>query len=400
MRLFFSVLCCCILKIGYSQSPKQAHTNQLQKIYEKSDFPGFSVAVVNENGIIYEQAFGFSDLENKLPYTQNSIQNIGSVSKTFIGVALMKAVELGYFDLDADVNSVLDFNVKNPNFPKAPITVRQLATHTSSILDDESCYSKTFYPNDYSDVKSPLYEKFIRNSTIPERTDFELSVFLKSYLSINGNQYKKTNFAAEKPGVAYHYSNIASALAARLIELKSNMPFDQFCKKYIFDPLEMRQTSWKLNDSIAKNHVKIYNLKKQYYPLYSEITYPDGSLKTSITDLSKYLVEMINGFNGNGHILSDAAFKTLFQKQFSDSKLPVGFDPKEPNSGIFWRIKNNGQLGHTGSDLGVTTFMFFDPKTKTGKIFMTNIEFDDPQKEGVDQKLVSSFVEVWKALDN
>ena len=393
------VLCCCIFKICRGQTENQERANQLQKIFEKSGFPGFSVAVVNENGIIYEQAFGFSDLENKIPYTQNSVQNIGSISKTFIGVALMKAVELGYLDLDADVNSVSEFDVKNPNFPNTPIAIRQLATHTSSIVDDESCYSKTFYTNAYSDVKSPLFEKFVSNSTIPERTDFGLSAFLNSYLSIGGNQYKKTNFAIEKPGTAYHYSNIASALAARLIELKSNMTFDEFCKKYIFDPLQMQQTSWKLEESIVKNHVKTYNRKKQYYPLYSEITYPDGSLKTSITDLSKYLVEMINGFNGNGHVLSKAAFETVFQNQFPYDKLPENFDPREPNSGIFWRIKNNKTIGHTGSDLGVTAFMFFDPKTKIGKIFMTNIEFDDPEKEGIDQKLIGSFVEVWKTLD-
>lgn len=400
MKRIFLILCCLFLQFGYSQNQNPELTKTLQSIYKKSGFPGFAVAVLNENGIVYENAFGFADLKNKLPYTTNSVQNIGSVSKTFIGVALVKAVEMGYFDLDADVNSVLPFNVSNPDFPNETITIRQLATHTSSITDNENVYPKTFYPNEYSDAKSTPYKDFIAHFTIPDRTDLELSTFLKSYLSQDGKLFNKANFASEKPGTTYHYSNIASALAAYIIEIKANMPFDQFCKKYIFEPLQMDQTSWKLTDSIVKNHVRIYNRKKQYYPLYSEITYPDGSLKTSVSDLSKYLVEMINGFKGTGKILSSASFTTLFKKQFPDDQLPTGFDPKEPNSGIFWRIKSNGQIGHTGSDLGVTTFMFFDPKTKTGKIFLTNIEFDDPQKEGIDEKLVSDFLKVWKTLDN
>jgi len=400
MKWIFLLLCGLLLQFGYSQNQNPELTKTLQSIYKKSGFPGFAVAVLNENGIVYENVFGFADVKNKLPYTTNSVQNIGSVSKTFIGAALMKAVELGYFNLDSDLNAVFPFNVSNPDFPNEPITIRQLATHTSSITDNENVYSKTFYPNEYSDVKSPLYKDFIAHSTIPNRADLELSTFLKSYLSQDGKLFSKANFASEKPGTSFHYSNIASALAAYIIEVKANMPFDQFCKKYIFKPLQMHETSWKLNDSIVKNHVKIYNRKKQYYPLYSEITYPDGSLKTSISDLSKYLIEMINGFDGTGKILSKESFTTLFQKQFPEGQFPLGFDPKEPNSGIFWRFKSNGQIGHTGSDLGITTFMFFDPKTKTGKIFLANIEFDDPQKEGVDPKLVSDFVKVWKALDN
>ena len=399
MRKFSLLICLLFLCSARGQDHNPELTNTLQKLYQKSGFPGFAVAVVNENGVVYQHAFGYADIKNKLPYKINSVQNIGSISKTFIGVALMKAIELGYFTIETEVDSVLPFQVSNPNFPGIPLTIRQLATHTSSIVDDENVYSKTFYPNRYSDVKSPLYQKFLKTSTTPGRTDTELSGFLKSYLSADGNLYKPTNFDTKKPGTAYHYSNIASALAAYLIEIKSNMPFDVFCQKYIFEPLQLKQTSWKLNDSIAKNHVKIYNRKKQNYPLYSEITYPDGSLKTSINDLSTYLIEMIKGYNGNGQLLSKSSFENLFRKQFQDDQLPIGYDPKEPNSGIFWRIKGNGQMGHTGSDLGVTTFMFFDPKTKIGKIFLTNMEFDDPEKGDVDQKLVAQFVAIWKALD-
>lgn len=63
---------------------------------------------------------------------------MGSISKTFTGVVIMRAVEDGRLNLDQDVNSYLPFSVRNPAAPSSAITLRQLMTHTSSIQDDGS----------------------------------------------------------------------------------------------------------------------------------------------------------------------------------------------------------------------------------------------------------------------
>lgn len=243
-----------------------------------------------------------------------------------------------------------------------------------------------------------MYTKFKKEATIPDRDDVSLADFLKNYLAINGKWYKKTNFNASAVGLTYNYTNIGAALAAYLIEIKSNLPFDTFCATYIFEPLQLKATRWKLDATTVPKHVQIYNTKKEPYPLYSAITYPDGNLKTSCEDLSQYLISMIKGYKGNGNLLSKASFATLFKKQFSDNQLPQGYDKKEPNSGIFWRIKSNGQIGHTGSDVGVTTFLFFNPETGFGKLFMTNIEFDGPN-DNANKKLIQQFIAVWKKLE-
>ena len=311
----------------------------------------------------------------------------------------MKAIDLGYFNLETNINTILPYQVINPNLKNDPIKIKHLATHTSGILDDEEVYTKSFYENKYSNKKNKLYKAFIKRNTILNRNDIELGQFLKNYLDENGLWFKKTNFNEENVGLQYNYSNIGAALAAHLIEIKSKMSFENFCQKYIFKPLKLNETSFFINDTLIKKHVEIYNSKKQNYPLYSEITYPDGSLKTSCHNLSIYLLEMIKGFNGTSNLISKESFEILFKKYFADDKLPLNFDKKEPNSGIFWRIKKNGMIGHTGSDLGISTFLFINPKTNIGKIFITNIEFDNPDNDSINKKLVEQFLSIWNTLD-
>ena len=401
MKKIILLFVTAIYSFGFSQKGNNIElTKELEKLYKKSNFPGFAVAIVSDKAIEYQSAFGYSDLKKKKPYTLKSIQNIGSVSKTFIGVAIAKSIELGYFNLETNINDILPFKVINPNLITTnEIKIKHLVTHTSGIIDDEKVYQKSFLLYDKFNNNSPLHTKIKKDNTIPDRKDIVLADFLANYFESKGNWYKKTNFNSEIPGDEYNYSNIGSALAAYLIEIKSKMSFEDFCKKFITKPLKMNASSWSLNDTIFSKHVKAYNHKKQFYPIYSEITYPDGSLNTSCEELSKYLFEMIKGYNGNSTLLNPESYNLLFKKQFLDEKLPKNYDPKEPNSGLFWRIKKNGQIGHTGSDLGITTFLFFDPKTNIGRIFMTNIEFDNPETGEINEKLVTQFIEIWKILE-
>ncbi|MEO0340703.1 MAG: serine hydrolase domain-containing protein, partial [Bacteroidota bacterium] len=117
---------------------------KLNEIHKQGHINGFAVAIVNQKEVLYEAGIGSADIDTKESYTENTIQNIGSVSKTFIGVTLLKAQELGKLSLDDPINKYLPFQIYNPNHPKEAITLRHLATHTSTILDtdyyDEQSY--------------------------------------------------------------------------------------------------------------------------------------------------------------------------------------------------------------------------------------------------------------------
>ncbi|MEP6973489.1 MAG: serine hydrolase [Actinomycetota bacterium] len=98
--------------------------------------PGLAACIVKDGAITWEQGYGRANIANSRLATPDTIFMLASISKTVMAVAVMQAVEDGLLDLDADVNEALPFPVRNPRHPDAPITIRMLLTHTSSIRDD------------------------------------------------------------------------------------------------------------------------------------------------------------------------------------------------------------------------------------------------------------------------
>jgi CubicO group peptidase (beta-lactamase class C family) len=340
----------------------------LAEIQKKYNLPGFALTILKNDSISFSQGFGFANKENKIPFTPDTILPIGSVSKTFIGFSIMKAIDLGYFNMETDINTILPFKIANPHQPNEIITIKHLVTHTSSLIDNEKFYIKAY--------------------NLGKKPTISLADYLKEYFTKNGKMYDKDNFSKSKVGSNYDYSNIASALAAYCIELKAEMSFADFTKKHIFEPLLMNNSHWFYDDAFAYKYATLYQIDKPDYPFkeienndgslkpYSCATYPDGSLKTSAEDLIKYLIEMLKGYEGKSNLLSKQSFETLFKKQFDATNMPKNMDPKEPNRAVFWAYNRKDKLIHTGSDPGVAAFVSIDPKTKISRILLFNTALD------------------------
>ncbi|MNK24474.1 Penicillin-binding protein 4* [compost metagenome] len=371
---------------------KDSLTSALNEIYKEGNFNGFGVAIANEDGVLYSNGIGYANVETKQKYTENTVQPIASVSKTFIGIALMKAQELGKLKLDDPINNYLPFKVVNPNFPNVPITIRHLATHTSSITDTDFYLQKAWVLiNDTPIDRTFDYpQKFNSPSAkIPMET------FLKKILVSGEDWYSKEGFLKSKPGAYYEYSNIGATLAALIVEKAAGVPYDIFTDKHILKPLHMNSSGWSLKDIHSAKHSILYESPKRIVPFYTLITYPDGGFITSAADMGKYLSELIKGFSGKGTILTKESYKELFKQQlneknFSDRNEQNPYN-EEYNTGIFMGFSYKGYIGHTGGDAGVSSMMFFDPKTKTGRFLMINTNFST--KAGNDQ-----FYHIWDIL--
>ena len=372
-----------------------ALTNEINTIYNQKKFNGFAVSIVNENGTLYKNGFGFSDVENQIKYTTETIQNIGSVSKTFVGIALLKAQELGQLKLDDPIDRYLPFNVINPNFPQEKITIRQLATHTSSITDNEFYSSKNYYLKPNQNLKGLKLTFEDEQSFNPSDSIISLRSFLENVITENG-KWNKDSFTSHKPGTIYEYSNVGTALAGFIIEQATGESFNQFTKKYILEPLKMKESGWKSEEINMTKYSRLYENPKNPLPYYELITYPDGGFITNVNDLSKYLSELIKGYNGNGTILTEESYKEYFKPQLSESNF-IERNTKNPfnesyNVGIFMGFGYTGYIGHTGGDPGTMSIMFFDPKTNLGRIMIFNTNFSD--KEGN-----KAFYDIWNALE-
>tara|TARA_R110002049_G_scaffold251627_5_gene426038 strand:- start:12439 stop:13734 length:1296 start_codon:yes stop_codon:yes gene_type:complete len=361
-------------------------TTKLDSIQKNGDIVGFSVAIVDQNGVLYKNGFGLSNKETKEKYTENTIQHIASVSKTLIGISLMKAKEMGKLNLDDPIENYLPFTVRNPNYLNDVITIRHLATHTSGINDTEQYMQKAWIitnnqnlENVRTDYQFQKLNSWDKNSPMED--------YLKGYLKRGGENYQADNYINFKPGDRFNYSNIGATLAALIIEKATGMPFDIFTTKFILNPLKMNSSGWALNDVDISKHSRLYRDDTSLLPFYTIITYPDGMLISSSTDMAKYLNELIKGYKGEGDLLKKESYEELYKEQLTESHFQEGDRNSEHpydgdyNPAIFIGHSALGFVGHSGGDAGVATWMYFNKTTLKGMYIVVNTDLGDRDKE-------------------
>ena len=124
----------------FSQGNDEEFNAYINREISESKIAGMGIAIITNDSILVTKGYGYADIQNKVPFTHNTIINIASISKTFISIAIMHAVENNLLDLDNNVNDILPFKLMNPYSPDRFITLRHLMSHTSGIQDDYTIY--------------------------------------------------------------------------------------------------------------------------------------------------------------------------------------------------------------------------------------------------------------------
>jgi CubicO group peptidase (beta-lactamase class C family) len=363
-RLFIHFIIVLVSVNSFAQSSSEDYKTDLfigQKI-KQSKIVGLAGLIIVDKKVVWSKGYGFSDVENKIPFLPTTIINIASISKTITGTCLMQVVESGKLNLDEDINKYLPFLVRNLHFPNDKITLRQLATHTSSIVDQEA-YAKSYHFGGDS----------------PD----SLGSFLKSYLVVDGLNYRKENFQNSKPGYNYEYSNMGAALAGYIIELATGEQLSHYSRHSLFEPLKMNSTGYFLSEINKDLHSRLYHVNDDtvsQIELYGLTTYPDGGVRTSVEDLAKFFIAMLS-IEDSTEVLNRKSIDEMMRPQFNEVKKPSNIKLNKENSGIFWSIERNGTwIGHDGGDPGVNTIMFYDLSKQVGVILFVNTSFDNEKK--------------------
>jgi CubicO group peptidase (beta-lactamase class C family) len=266
-------------------------------------FPGLSACIINNDEVVWSDGFGYCDKENNIAATDETVYQIASITKTVTGTALMQLFDLGYFELDDDVNSYLPFELRNPNFPEVSITYRMLLSHSSSLIDTNNYWDIDFY------IEGPPFDGY------PEP-------WLKDYLTPNGSNYDPLIWNDEyAPGEKSYYANINFDIIAYLIEIISGEPFYEYCENHIFEPLDMDKSSFRLTD-YESDEVAIPYYYNPYIRIHLRsqnlvfIHYPAGGLFTTVLDLSHFLIAHMNGGVYNGtRILNESTVEEMHKIQ-------------------------------------------------------------------------------------
>jgi CubicO group peptidase (beta-lactamase class C family) len=337
---------------------------------------GVAAAIVQGDQLLWSDGVGTANPLTKQALTADTPHLIASISKTVTAGTLLRLAEQGRLSLDTDIQTYLDFPVRNPNFPAVPITCRQLLSHRASISDTRQ-------------FATPVAELYTFGADPKE----SLSSFCRSYLTPTGSRYSADSFTSSQPGSAYEYSNLGLALAGLVAEKATKTPFATLSQALLFKPLGMKSTSWRLADFPQQATLAMpLTAEDVPYGQYTFPDYPNGGLRTSVNDFSRYLRTVMNGGSlGRNRIFQPATVRDMLQSRsdFSSDQAPLlgyslgwfhfAFDGIHPDL-----------IGHSGGEQGVNTLMAYNPATRTGAIVFAHEDYSPSGPQALSQAILLS----------
>ncbi len=372
-----------------------------QKIIElmkQAKLPSLSLGLIKNNSLIFSRGFGKYNLFTGKQPTNETIYAIGSISKSITATALMQLYEQKKFKLDDNVSKWLPFNLKNLKYPDINITFRMLLAHQSSLYD-----------HNIESIDS-LIEKIGLLRTLKMFFNFpfipkimkEPYPMLKELLVPGGRIYMPELWMDYPPGAEANYSNLGYVILGYLVELISNQSIEEYCQKNIFDPLHMKDTRFHPNglerQRIAVPYITDREGRLIRLPNYDFLYFsPAGGIRTTVEDLSHYLIaHMNNGTYNEYSLLNSSTIRLMHTIQYPNSSYNASNTSIEMKFGLGWLYttdeNNDTWGGHLGSAPGCVAFMRLRVSDNRGFIaYYNRTGFNESER-----KAVNSIIQVIK----
>jgi len=306
----------------------------IQQQMAEKELPALSIAIIDDQQIVWAEGFGMADPKSKTPATADTVYRIGSVSKLFTDIAIMQLVERGELNLDAPITDYLpDFHPRNPF--GTPITLRQLMSHRSGLLREPPV-------GNYFETSQPTLA-----ATAQSLNNTEL-VFA--------------------PNTHTKYSNAAIAVVGYALETRSHEPFAKYLKSSVLDPMGLHHSSFEPEPAIianlAKGEMWTYDGLKFEAPTFQLGMAPAGSMYSTVNDLGHFVsVLLAQGKTPNGAILKPATLEQMWSPQFPNPGgrvFGLGF--------IVRSLDGHRLVGHGGAIYGFATTVDLLPEDKVGVV--------------------------------
>lgn len=351
--------CCLALLLGFVFAVSTAHAsdrsalenavkkldNEMSKHLRTKNLASLSISVVHQDKLLYSNAFGFANVEQKLRATTETLYPIGSVTKIFTSTMLMKLVEEGKIELESDVTKwIPELKVKPDGPGNDRITLLQLATHTSGLPRDLPA----------SFIVDYALDRWIMSDGVES---------MLWYTSKEEMLRTAKNLHRDTPGYQQKsYSNLGISLLGVALERACDKSLVEWMAEEIFDPLDMDHTGFL--DGSARDGI----LATPYCPsIYDGRLLPApewdlgynlyaGGIYSTSEDLARFLMSQFNSAK-RLHLLED------------DSRHLMQFIP------ITWGFTSDSEhrkLEHAGAHLGSSCFVVLIPDLEIGVVAMTN----------------------------
>jgi CubicO group peptidase (beta-lactamase class C family) len=382
---------------------------ELRAVVEDPEAPlaSLQVLAIRSGRLAYEGAFGRRHIADKdapdLPATRDSLYRVASISKLVVTLGVLKLVEAGRLDLDADAGSYLGYALRNPHFPDLPITVRMMTAHTSSIRDDGGYF-------------------------------FDEAIDLREVLVPGGRHYGSgAMYAKTRPGAYFRYTNFTWGIIGTIVEKITGERFDRYMDRAVLRPLGMAG-SFDAAAVPVERVATLYRKRKPddddgpwdpkgpwiaqvddyhgapalprtgpgYVPGRNGTRYgPQGGLRASASDLGRVMRMLMDGGTLDGvRFLQPSTVEALFARQWTYQGAPSGqtYEDLPSPKMLAWGLGNQqfldvggpGQgdrlverggftaVGHLGDAWGLRGAFVFNRDSRDGLVFLSGGPGFDP----------------------
>lgn len=308
----------------------------IREAIQERGVPSVAIAVSRNGSIVWEEGFGFADVERRVPATPSTPYSLASISKPITATALMQLVEAGRIDLDRPIEEYLA-GVKLTGLAGATsdATVRRVLSHTAGLpLHYEFFYAGDPYPRRQTDEGIARYGVLVN-----------------------------------PPGSVYEYSNLGYGILERALERVTGRDYADVVEETVFEPLGMEDSEVNEGTDMEGAAVR-YDAEGRRIVAYDFDHRGGSAVFSSVRDLIRFgNFHIGRAPRGTPRILSDAT-RALMQRAHTPGSLPAGY-------GLGWQVTPDAhgyrRISHSGGMPGVSTILHTYPEAGLVVAVVTNM---------------------------
>jgi CubicO group peptidase (beta-lactamase class C family) len=329
-----------------------ALAQQIQAAVDGTGITGLSVALVDDQNIVWSEGFGFADKENGVEADPETVYMVASVSKLFTAAAIMQLADQGKIDIDQPLQThIPEFSMKSRFAEADPITPRNLMTHHSGVPSNLT-NGMVAYGDDQDGLTRSEFHNLVDD--------------LKQAQVINS------------PNTVFSYSNLGYSLLGLAVERAAGQDFIAYMDEAILGPLGMNASSFTIKPNMKPHLSKEYLSGETQDRIWTR-DISAATLHSSVEDLSRFMMMVFGeGELGGERILRSETLAEMLSPQTSDVPLDLG-----GQWGLGWwmvplpGLEHAGvNAWHAGGDGMWNSLMVILPDHKLGVVVLNNSQED------------------------
>lgn len=332
--ILFMILSCNARVQNKTDADELKLDSLVQNLILEKSIPGIAIGIVKKGKVVMAKGYGYADMEDTVLANENTVYQLGSVTKMFTGHLLAKLIRENKISITDTVSNYFPAGIKFPGSPTGqPVTIKEIATHSSEF---------------------PRYPANLRRTEPDPIRGYSKEQLMKGIEMVSIDTLT---------GVRYNYSNFGYGILGTAMENRMGKNLSMLMETYIFAPYEMTSTSLTLHDNLMRNlatpYLEVAPYKKTEAWDMGALS-AAGNIFSSITDLNKFMIKL----------LEDSPVNTIQQEKYFQINETWHYGL---GCFIIDSDKRNTQIIYHGGDIdGYASSLTLYPEHDLGFVMLTN----------------------------